>query len=176
MTTDRRDFDSLLAEFGDYSAFGIDETTLDDSEKAILARQTGFLACYAEVGNIYRAAPVSGVGRSTVHQWQHDDVLGFRARFEAAQHTHREYLEDIMFSRILAPEGNRGSDILVIFAVKAAWPDKYRDVVVLGDDTAKDVLKALQSKRTKRTTEDTEPESKAPTPIEAMRDKARDGA
>ena len=45
-----------------------------------------------------------------------------------------------MWERINDPKGNRGSDILLMFALKAHWPDKYREAVVVGDDTARQVL------------------------------------
>ena len=154
--------------------YGIDWSMLGHGEKETWTNQQRFLEAYAVAGTIRSASPVAQVGRETVRLWQKGDVFSFRARFEAAQEKHADHLEDIMFSRIEDPQGNRGSDVLVIFAVKAAKPDKYREAVVFTDDTSKDVLKQLQAGRTKRTTTEEEaPETKAPTPIEAMRERVQ---
>ncbi len=48
-----------------------------------------------------------------------------------------------MNQRLTDPKGNRGSDILLMFSLKAEAPDKYREAVVVGDDTAKQVLEKL---------------------------------
>ena len=58
---------------------------------------------------------------------------GFRHRFEHAKHEFREDLESIMFNRLEDPKCH---PVLLIFALKAHWPDKYRDVALDTDDEA----------------------------------------
>ena len=121
------------------------ESDISDSEKeAIHERQERFLVAYAEQGTITNAATLANVHRDTVHAWRNEDRYSFRRRFENAQHVFREVkLERVMFDRISEPAGNRGSDILLIFALKAHWPERYRDDARPADDSAKEVLSKL---------------------------------
>jgi hypothetical protein len=106
--------------------------------------QERFLDAYAEHGSITAACRVADLSRDTAHRWRNEDRNGFRRRYEDAQHTFREEkLEAAMFRRIFDPTGNRGSDILLMFALKAHWPDKYKDTAQPTDDSAKDVLRTL---------------------------------
>ena len=50
--------------------------------------------------------------------------MASRQRFERAKHEFRESLESIMFRRLEDPKGH---PVLLIFALKAHWPDKYRE-------------------------------------------------
>ena len=109
-----------------------------------------FLKAYPAAGNIYAAAIAAGVSERAARYWNAKDTLGFKARLEAAMIQHREYLETQMFDRISNPQGNRGSDILLIFALKGAWPDRYRDVTVATDDTAKEILAQISKMQRER--------------------------
>lgn len=173
-TLDTRNLESLLHDFHDHEAFGIDFSALGTTKRSTLAHQDAFLAAFSRDGTIYRAAPAVGITRMTVQNWNNDNTMNFRDRFQVAQGTFAESLEDTAMQRIANPSGNRGSDVLLMAMLNAHLPAKYRQNIVVTDDTAKDVLKQLQARRTKRTTaEDVEPETKAPTPIEAMRERAQ---
>lgn len=156
MTTDRRDFDSLIHDFNDHEAFGIDFSSLPTDKRLQLAKQDAFLAAYANAGTIYRAAPAASITRRQVLNWRTDDALGFRARFELAQRAFAESLEDLAMQRILEPAGNRGSDVLLMAMLNAHLPEKYRPNVVLSDESSKDVLKELQQIRKGQKTQEAE--------------------
>ena len=50
-----------------------------------------------------------------------------------------------MIARLEDPQGNRGSDILLMFALKGAYPEKYKDTVVVTDTSAKDLIAKLRA-------------------------------
>lgn len=108
-------------------------------------RQSGhlkkaFLDAYRDTGNIRLACAASGVGRSTVYKWQEHDGE-FSAAFGVAQVEAVEALEAAAYHRavegvevaVTAP--GRGivgyeqkySDTLLIFLLKGAAPEKYRE-------------------------------------------------
>jgi len=97
--------------------------TLQSTEES----QDRFLGFYARLGNVSRASEATGIHRATHYAWLKDDVAGYRARFEDTQQQWRECLETLVFERLENPQGNRGSDVLAIFALKKAWPAKYDD-------------------------------------------------
>ena len=105
-----------------------------------LADQDAFLANYATSGTILSAAKAANVSRQTVYNWRDSGALGFKARFEAAKDSFRESLEDIMFQRLRDPKTH---PVLLIFALKGHWREKYGDSVLPSDDSAKDVLTKL---------------------------------
>ena len=105
--------------------------------------QDRFLVAYGERGTITGACAVIGLHRDSIHRWRNEDRLGFKLRFKVAEEVFRESLERIMFDRLGDPSGNRGSDILLIFALKAHWRDKYGDDSKPVDDSARTVLNTL---------------------------------
>lgn len=102
-------------------------------------KQRAFLAAYRELGNIKSAAIAAGCDRSHVYQWRRDDPEFVTAMAEAAE----EAIETLEAeARRRAVEGtvrpvfHQGhecggvreySDTLLIFLLKGAKPDKYRD-------------------------------------------------
>ena len=46
--------------------------------------QDRFLGHYARLGNVSRASEATGIHRSTHYLWLREDVVGYKARFEAA--------------------------------------------------------------------------------------------
>lgn len=110
-----------------------------------------FLAALADVGNVCRACEVSGVGRSTVYEWRADPE--FEAQFKLAMEEATERLE--LEARRRAYKGTEKpvyqggklvghvreySDTLLIFLLKGANPDKYRERTSI---TVEDPVKAL---------------------------------
>jgi hypothetical protein len=75
------------------------------------------------------------------------DTLGYRARFGLALEHHADLTEGIMHERLTDPQGNRGSDILLIFKLKGLRPDRWREAALTVDDAAKDTLKELRKLR-----------------------------
>lgn len=84
--------------------------------------QAAFLAAYAKCGLITHAARMAKVHRGCHQEWQQTDPT-YAARFQAAQDEAIELLEAEMIRR--ATEG--GSDLLLIFALKAMKPHMYRE-------------------------------------------------
>jgi hypothetical protein len=102
--------------------------------------QQSFLGNYATAGTILSAAKAANVSRQTVYNWRDSGALAFRERFQAARESFRESLEDIMFQRLRDPKTH---PVLLIFALKGHWRDKYGDTAVPSEDSAKDVLRTL---------------------------------
>ena len=123
---------------------------LDTQAKHSLEKQDRFLKLFAQHGNVAQTAAGCGVGRSTIYAWERDDYLSFAKRWEQARHAYREAAEAQMDARLADPTGNRGSDILLMFKLKALWPDKYREAVVVVDDTAKRLLDRLGRGRARK--------------------------
>lgn len=96
-----------------------------------------FLAAYRETGRIYKAAKQVGMTRWAIIHWKRNDAFNFRDRLEVA---HADYCEDkiegLMDDRLTDPQGNRGSDILLIAKARAEMPDKYREQVTVVDTSA----------------------------------------
>ena len=107
--------------------------------------QTAFLEAYEKYGTVGKACEASGSSRSRVYVWRKEDIQGFAGRWELSRHRWRETLEDRMIARLEDPQGNRGSDILLMFALKGAYPEKYKDTVVVTDTSAKDLIAKLRA-------------------------------
>jgi hypothetical protein len=120
------------------------DSTLADRRK--LEKQELFLSAFRRCGTVRGASQASGVSRTTCYAWEREDALGFSGRWEQARHSFRELLEEKMYARLDDPAGNRGSDVLMMFALKGVWPDKYKDNMLIVDDTAKDLLARLRGR------------------------------
>lgn len=112
--------------------------------------QERFLELFSRCGVVSVASAAAGVGRRTVYDWDRGDVQGFTERWEDARHTYREAAEAQMDERLADPTGNRGSDILLMFKLKALYPEKYREAVVVVDDTAKRLLDRLGRRKARQ--------------------------
>jgi hypothetical protein len=107
--------------------------TLTFQQRQTYDNQERFLRAYATHGKMTRAADTAGISRHTVEGWQHNDIQGFNKRLELAHDKYVESWEQLMDERLADPKGNRGSDILLMFKLKAERPSKYReDVKVQG--------------------------------------------
>ena len=71
-----------------------------------------------------KACEIADIARTTFYEWIKDDPE-FKAAYEAAREEAVQVLEDEAIKR--ATIG--GSDTLLIFLLKAARPQKYRDYV-----------------------------------------------
>ena len=91
--------------------------------------------------------------------------MGFRERRDIAhQDWCEEFIEGRIDSRLDEPQGNRGSDVLLMFQAKAEMPDKYREQMTVVDTSAikesLDVLKSLGVPRVVEGTGHVVPEDK----------------
>ena len=68
-----------------------------------------------------------GLTRWAVDWWNKKDIFQFRERINAAHLDHGERWEEQMDSRLENPEGNRGSDVLLMSKLRAEQPAKYRE-------------------------------------------------
>lgn len=102
-------------------------------------KQRAFLNAFAECGNVSQAAKAAKIPRMSHYQWIHDDE--YKAAFDDAKQEANDSLE--AEARRRAVEGvdepvgwyqgeaggviRRYSDILLMFLLKGAMPEKYRD-------------------------------------------------
>jgi len=104
-------------------------------------KKPAFLAAYAECGTITQAAEIAGIDRVTHYRWLKDDPEYAKA-FEEAHEKSVERLEQEARRRAVEgweePVFHKGkvvgkvrkySDTLLIFLLKGAAPDKYRERV-----------------------------------------------
>ena len=104
-------------------------------------KKEAFLAAYAEVGNITQAAEIAGIDRNTHYFWMNTDPE-YPARFRQAEEQACDRLE--AEARRRAVQGvdepvfyqgeqcgvvRKYSDTLLIFLLKGARPEKYRERV-----------------------------------------------
>ena len=114
-----------------------------NSKEAVLDRQDRYLRAYAELGTVRNAAQVAEIDRSTVDRWFKDDLQGFRAKYDHARQSHREYLESKMFALIEEMKPGQNPTLL-IFALNGAWPEKYKMNVAGNEDNAKQTLSEIR--------------------------------
>lgn len=109
--------------------------------KSIHAKKEAFLAAYSEVGTITRAAEIAGIDRMQHYYWMDHDPE-YPERFRQAEQKAADRLEQE--ARRRAVEGTEKpvfykgkqcgvvreySDTLLIFLLKGALPDKYKERV-----------------------------------------------
>jgi hypothetical protein len=80
-----------------------------------------FLGLLREIGNVTQAAAGTGIGRASVYEWRDDDPA-FARDWAAAPRLGAEGLEDEARRRAF-----QGSDLLMMFLLKGAMPDRYRE-------------------------------------------------
>ena len=102
-------------------------------------KEIAFLAALAATCSVTRACEAAGMGRRTAYEWREADPE-FAARWEKAKRLGAEALEDEGARRAMEgvdePVFYKGdecgtvrkySDTLLIFLLKGAMPEKYRD-------------------------------------------------
>ena len=93
--------------------------------------KAAIISAMAEVGNIrqavdkVRASGLSMITYSTVHHWKKSDPQ-FKEDYDQAMELFADSLEQIVMDRIRSPEGNRGSDALVMFMLNGRRSHVYR--------------------------------------------------
>jgi hypothetical protein len=89
----------------------------------VTAKQRAFLAAYSKVGIISEAAKKAKISRRDHCNWLPDPE--YAAAFEVAREESIELLE--LTVRRRAMRARKPSDLLSMFLLKAARPEKYRD-------------------------------------------------
>lgn len=108
-------------------------------QTASVSNKAAFLEHYAHTGNIAAACRLSGIGRRTVYHWIEEDET-FKPLFEESKLDASDSLEHEARRRALVGverpvyQGGKQvgkirefSDTLLIFLLKGAKPDKYRE-------------------------------------------------
>lgn len=97
-------------------------------------KKAAFLRAFSRLGNVSAAAKAAKVGRKTVYEWRAKDP-DFVSSMADAEQEAIDHLELEATKRALI-----GSDTLLIFLLKAARPQKYRERV----DVTVDVRTAIE--------------------------------
>lgn len=84
-------------------------------------KKKAFLISFAKCGNISQSAKDAKIDRITVYDWKRDDPE-FLAAYEHAEEDAADALEEEARRRAI-----KGSDLLLIFMLKGAKPEKYRE-------------------------------------------------
>ena len=114
------------------------------SSPTITEKQSNFLTALKEVGTMRKAAAAAHVGRSTVDSWRKENLNGFRALFDEALDDFADKLESKMFD--LLDEMRVGHNpTLLIFALKALRPLKYRELTQIPDSHAAELMRKLEA-------------------------------
>lgn len=112
--------------------------TMNGNDKT-LQRKRAFLLAFAEVGTISHACEVAKMSRECYYRWTREDsefVEGYklaresfidRLEKEAYRRAHEGVDEPVFYKGELVTTVRKYSDILLMFLLKGAAPDKYRD-------------------------------------------------
>ena len=108
--------------------------------KAKMDRQAAFLDAYEKCGTVTEACEHIGMSRSAVQRWREDP--GFVEQYQESKVAFADHLESIALTRIKEPQGNRGSDVLLIAMLNAHRPELYRPAnAPVGESNAVTLLK-----------------------------------
>lgn len=108
--------------------------------KKLGPKQVAFLAAYAEIGTITHAALAAGIERRSHYNWLKDEdyreaweVAHLAAcetlELEARRRAREGWDEPVFHDGVICGYKRKFSDTLLIFLLKGALPQKYRDNV-----------------------------------------------
>jgi len=123
--------------------WGLDWHALTPYERERYTRQQSVIHAYGSCGSLTKAAANAGVSERTVYHWTADNTLAFNRRMEVAHHAYRGYLEGMVDARLAAQKPG-DNPVLLIFRLKAEWPEKYGDRVTLQSTNADAILEKLK--------------------------------
>ena len=112
--------------------------------KSTDTRQDTFCKAYERLGTVTAACKVAKIDRSTIHAWANTDAYGFKSKFADAKSAHADYLESILFDRI---ENKPNSDVLVMFALNGAKPEKYKNPQATNEQASEVIAKLTRLTR-----------------------------
>ena len=129
----------------------------------IKKRQDAFLEAFSNLntgGTIREACEIVGIHRDTVKNWRKNDLYGFAGRFMEGEKNFAEAGErNWLYSRLEDPKCHPN---LVMFALKALMPQKYRELALntnITGETIIDELKKARQQIVATASEDTETEA-----------------
>ena len=107
-------------------------------KKGLTARQKAFLAAYAKCGNITTAAELVPIARKTHYAWmenpEYAEAFGLateeaaqRLEAEARRRAEEGVEEPVFYKGKKCGVVTKYSDTLLIFLLKGAMPDKYKE-------------------------------------------------
>jgi len=108
----------------------VEDTTRTTPEKS----RALFLTLLEETGNVTYAAAGASLDRSTVYRWRREDPE-FRQAWTDANELGAYGMEDIARKRAA-----ESSDVLLIFMLKGAFPEKYRENIHATGDVSLKVI------------------------------------
>ena len=130
-------------------------------------KQEVFLTALSEWGTLRKSLHLSQLAYDTYKKWHAQDYE-FAKRCEEARFSFAEHLEGIALERVMNPDKNRGSDVLLLGLLNANMPKKYRPQVQMSDDASKELIhewrKAAQEVAKHR--ESVPSETELPEPVE----------
>ena len=113
-------------------------------ELATITRQDLVLESYANVGTLKASCEAIDRTYEMADRWVRLDIHHFKRRLAVAREQYTASLEVLMHNRLTDPTGNRGSDVLLMFNLKAKRPDVYRETpVVINMDASRDLQDKL---------------------------------
>ena len=128
----------------DPKAYGIDMDEWNTQQKRTWESQERYLAYYSQHRTKGTSAVHAGVGRTTAHRWDVENVLGFAKRLEHADQHFLNQLETHALNVALQTKAGQ-SPILLLAMLNDNLPDKYRPNVTVDDGTARETLEELRS-------------------------------
>ena len=156
-------------------ALKIDLASLTGAQKTTWEHQERYLEGLAEYGTVTAASRHASLSRQAQFEWKRDDKFAFKAREADARASIADEVFSIGLSHIRALKPGQNPLLIVVYN-NALNPELFKPALIMSEDTAKEVLKTLGTRRANRKGEGSiteEPQTREPTPIEAMRAKAK---
>ena len=120
-------------------------TGLSVTDERCWQHQIAVIEAYCGLGTLAKAAEAAGLTPDAVYYWQTNDTHGFNARLAAVGIPgYRDYLENMVHERLSEPQGNRGSDVLLMGALNANHPDKWSRNVTVTHEVGREVMATLR--------------------------------
>ena len=119
-------------------------------------KKRAFLAAFAECGTVTHAASAAEIGRSTHYEWIKTDeryagayedakeAAGDSLEAEARRRAVLGVSEPVYYKGEVVGHVQKYSDTLLIFLLKGAKPEKYRDSVNMNPDDAAAVARRIK--------------------------------
>ena len=136
---------------------GINELIARDIEKLNKERKKKYLQSYARCGNLSKCARITGISLSMHYYWMNSDPQ-YKEAFAIARGIYDDSLEEILDDRVKhgterdvwyrgekVGKTRTHSENLLMFALKGAKPQKYRDKEIVGLDGSSIKAEELRS-------------------------------
>ncbi len=128
------------------------------AKKRAPVKQKAFLAAYAALGNLSGAARKVKCNRSAHYKWMHDAAYAEAfaeahaeacdaLRGEARRRAVKGVVKPIYYQGDIVGTVKEYSDTLLIFLMKGAMPEEFRDNVKIEHDASAELIEALNAGR-----------------------------